>query len=263
MIKNSVGRGGRNIPTDIRIVQQMLNKIDIPETHMLLVDGNIGVRTIDKIRAFQRTLGLVKTDALIEPGSITMTELMSRSNTPNTVQNQLELAKPEKSNAEQGAPWIDDATKEIGQKEVAGAKANPRIMEYHKAASFWAKDDTGEKNAWCGSFVAWVMQKNGHAPPANAFRAKEWINFGKALKAPAFGAIGIKARSGGGHVAFIVGQSRDGKYYYMLGGNQSNAVNISRYPTTVWDSFVFPPGATPGDTLPVYQGESTEAGGEA
>ena len=264
MIKNSVGRGGRNIPTDVRIVQQLLNKVEIPGADNLLADGNIGVRTIDKIQAFQRTLGLAKIDGLIEPESKALTELMSRAGTPDTLRNQLDLAKPTLSNTDMGAPWIDTAEAEIGQKEVAGLqKANPRIMEYHQAAGFWAKDDTGGKNAWCGSFVSWVMSKHGHTLPGNAFRAKEWAGFGTKLKAPVFGAIGVKSRSGGGHVAFIVGQSRDGKHYYMLGGNQGDSVNVSRYPANVWDAFVFPATAKAGDTLPVYQGEAAEAGSEA
>ena len=263
MIKNSVGRAGRNIPTDTRIVQQLLNKVDIPEAQVLVVDGNMGVMTIDKIQAFQRTIGLVGLSGLIEPDSKTMLELMKVADTPDTVSNKLDLAKPEKSNTDLGAPWIDTAQAEVGQKEVAGTKANPRIMEYHSAAGFWAKDDTGGKNAWCGSFVSWVMRKHGYTPPANAFRAKEWTSFGQALKKPAYGAIGIKARQGGGHVAFVLGQSRDGKHYYMLGGNQGDVVNISRYPAGVWDSFVFPPGVVAGESLPVYQGTATEAGTEA
>jgi uncharacterized protein (TIGR02594 family) len=263
MIKNSVGRAGRNIPTDTRIVQQLLNKVDIPEAQVLVVDGNMGVMTINKIQAFQRTIGLVGLSGLIEPGSKTMLELMKLSETPDTVSNKLDLAKPEKSNTELGAPWIDTAQAEVGEKEIPGAKANPRIMEYHSAAGYWAKDDTGEKNAWCGSFVSWVMKKHGYTPPANAFRAKEWKTFGQALKKPSYGAIGIKTRHGGGHVAFVLGQSRDGKYYYMLGGNQGDTVNISRYPAGAWDSFVFPQGVVPAEALPVYQGTATEAGTEA
>ena len=193
-----------------------------------------------------------------------MTELMTRAEAGGTLQALLALMNPAPTSADLGAPWIATAEQEIGQKEVAGAKAsNPRIMEYHKAANFWAKDDTGGANAWCGSFVAWVMSQHGHTPPANAFRAREWVSFGTVLKAPVYGAIGVKARSGGGHVAFAVGQSRDGKHYYMLGGNQNNSVNVSRYPADVWDTFVFPAGEPEGDPLPVYQGTASDAGSEA
>jgi uncharacterized protein (TIGR02594 family) len=163
------------------------------------------------------------------------------------------------------APWMKTALGEIGVAEKAGMhKANPRILEYFKASKFWGKDDTGAKNAWCGSFVAWVMKKNNIKPVAKAFRAKEWKKFGTKIDKPVYGAIGIKSRKGGGHVAFIVGKSEDGKKYFMLGGNQDDKVQISKYPKKVWDTFVFPPNhdATKGE-LPVHKGKTSKAGKES
>jgi len=121
------------------------------------------------------------------------------------------------------------AKNELGEKEISGKKANKQILEYFKASKFWGTDDSGGENAWCGSFVSWVMKENNYSPPSNAFRAKEWKKFGKTIADPIYGAIGVKSRKGGGHVAFIVGKSKDGKYYYMLGGNQSDEVNITKY----------------------------------
>jgi uncharacterized protein (TIGR02594 family) len=166
-------------------------------------------------------------------------------------------------NKELGAPWIDTAQGEINQREVPGAKANPRILEYFKVSKFWGEDDTGAKNAWCGSFTAWVMSKHGFIPPKNSFRAKEWLNFGQRLDAPVYGAIGVKTRTGGGHVSFIVGQSEDGAHYYMLGGNQGDAVNVTKYAASVWSGFVFPSGPVSSTTLPIYDGVAAHAGSEA
>lgn len=161
------------------------------------------------------------------------------------------------------APWMQTARKELGQKEVTGVKANPQILEYFKSSKFWGKDDTGEANAWCGSFTAWVMQQHGYTLPANAFRAKSWENFGKSISSPVYGAIGIKSRTGGGHVAFVVGQSGDGKYLYMLGGNQSDEVNISRYAKNVWNKFVVPADYdSTHDSLPIYNKSASDAGRE-
>ncbi len=170
---------------------------------------------------------------------------------------------PSDRNKELGAPWIDTAQKEIGVKEVAGAKANPRILEYFKASKFWGEDDSGKKNAWCGSFAAWVLTNNGLVAPKNSFRAKEWLNFGQRLDKPVYGALGIKTRTGGGHVSFIVGQSEDGTKYYMLGGNQGDAVNVREYSADVWSGFVFPAGAVLGAELPIYEGAAESAGTEA
>lgn len=176
-------------------------------------------------------------------------------------------AQPSKAEEKhtKNAPWMGAALGEIGTKERKGMhKANPRILEYFKASKFWGKDDTGGKNAWCGSFVAWVMKKNNIQPVGKAYRAKEWKNFGKKIDEPVYGAIGIKSGKGGGHVAFIVGRSEDGEKYYMLGGNQDNKVQISEYPIKVWDTFVFPPNhdATKGE-LPVHKGKTTKAGKES
>jgi uncharacterized protein (TIGR02594 family) len=162
------------------------------------------------------------------------------------------------------APWMITAMNEIGQKEVPGPKrANPRILEYHKASSLEAKDDSGARNAWCASFVSWVMKQHGYTPPQNAMRALSWMNFGKYVAKPTFGTIGVKSRDGGGHVAFVVGQSRDGNFLYVLGGNQNDEVNILHYDRNVWGKFVVPIGYdAKNDILPVYNKKVDSAGRE-
>ncbi len=169
---------------------------------------------------------------------------------------------PSKQNKEFGTPWIDTAQQEIGVREVPGPKANARILEYFKASKFWKKDDSPKSSAWCGSFAAWVAIKHGFTPPKNAYRALEWLNFGQRLDKPAYGALAIKTRDGGGHVAFLVGQSKDGSKYHALGGNQDNAVNVKEYSAKVWTGFVFPTGAIPSGELPIYGGTAEIAGSE-
>lgn len=160
--------------------------------------------------------------------------------------------------------WMLTAKNELGEKEISGKEANKQILEYFKASKFWGTDDSGGENAWCGSFVSWVMKKHKHSPPSNAFRAKEWKNFGKVITSPVYGAIGVKSRKGGGHVAFIVGKSKDDEYYFMLGGNQSDEVNITKYKKTVWDTFVVPKDYDITDkTLPIYSEQSKKAGSES
>lgn len=173
------------------------------------------------------------------------------------------LVQAPRADAER-APWMKTAEAEIGVSEKSGKrKANPRILEYFKASRYWGTDDSGASNAWCGSFVAWVMKQNDITPVSKAFRAKAWKDFGQKLERPVYGAIGIKSRKGGGHVAFIVGSNEDGTKYYMLGGNQGDKVQISEYPADVWTTFVFPPGHDPGEgELPIYQGDASAAGSE-
>ncbi|WP_294965032.1 TIGR02594 family protein [Sulfurimonas sp.] len=164
------------------------------------------------------------------------------------------------------APWVKTAETQIGVSEYAGKhKENPQIREYYKAGKYlWATDDSGSVNAWCGCFVAWVMQKAGYSSVKNAFRAKSWMSYGKKIDEPVHGAIGIKSRKGGGHTAFIVGKSKDGKYYYMLGGNQSDQVNISKYKKEDWDMFVVPSKYdTTNAKLPIYSKQADKSSKES
>jgi len=163
------------------------------------------------------------------------------------------------------APWMATAIGETGVAEYRGMhSANPRIMEYFKASGYWGEDDTGPKNAWCGSFIAWVMRRNNIPPVRNAYRATAWSGFGKKIVAPVYGAIGIKARKGGGHVAFVMGQSPDGQHYCLQGGNQNDKVQILQYPKGVWTTFVVPHDYDlTRARLPVYDGMAARAGSES
>jgi len=161
------------------------------------------------------------------------------------------------------APWMITAMNELGQREISGIRANPKILEYFKASRFWGKDDSGSKNAWCASFTSWVMEQHGYTVPKDAYRAKSWGNFGKSVDKPTYGAIGVKSRSGGGHVAFVVGQSRDGKLLYMLGGNQNDEVNIRSYDKNLWEDFFVPIDYdAKNDLLPIYNKNVDAAGRE-
>lgn len=182
----------------------------------------------------------------------------------NSRQAYLDLGKEITVKVQYAAPWMRHAFAELGEKEVPGPKANPRILSYFKSARFWGTDDSGGQNAWCASFVSWVMEQSNYESPKAAFRARSWASFGRTINQPIFGAIGIKSRRGGGHVAFVVGQSADGKDLFMLGGNQNDEVNISRYPKNAWTSFVVPSNYDcSGDSLPIYWGEAVGAGTES
>lgn len=159
------------------------------------------------------------------------------------------------------APWMITAMNEQGQKEVPGIKTNPKILEYFKASRFWGEDDSGSENAWCASFTSWVMEQHGYRAPQNAYRAKSWLKFGKSINKPIYGAIGVKSRVGGGHVAFVVGQSRDGKFLYMLGGNQKDEVNIRSYDKSLWENFVVPIDYDVKNNLLPFYNKNVDAAG--
>lgn len=124
--------------------------------------------------------------------------------------------------------WMDIAKSYIGTKEYPGAANNPTILG-------WAKDlgigvlgiVYGEDSVpWCGLFAAYCTKKAGLSPPKIAVRASAWEKFGVPLAKPAYGAILVFTRTGGGHVGYYV--SEDAETYHVLGGNQGDAVSITR-----------------------------------
>jgi uncharacterized protein (TIGR02594 family) len=123
------------------------------------------------------------------------------------------------------------------------------------------------KLPWCGDYVETAI-KNAlpdepfEGPMAqNPYWARNWLHFGVATR-PCRYSILVFSRGSGGHVGFAVGYA-DG-YYYVLGGNQSNSVNIvritesrllgARWPSTVPNPLEPLPKMSPTD-IPVSTNE--------
>ncbi|EMS3190538.1 TIGR02594 family protein, partial [Neisseria gonorrhoeae] len=100
-------------------------------------------------------------------------------------------------------PWIAEARRHIGLKEIPGAKHNPTIVQWLKetggfpgAAKSWYFED---ETPWCGLFVGYCLGKAGRAVIRDWYRAKAWSMSGLTkLEAPAYGCIAVKPRRGGG-----------------------------------------------------------------
>ena len=113
-------------------------------------------------------------------------------------------------------PWMAEAKKHIGLKEIVGAKHNPKIIEWLKemgnfpgAAKSWYFED---ETPWCGLFVGYCLGKGGRAVIKDWYRAKAWAEAGLTkLSKPAYGCIAVKSRKGGGHVFFVVGKNAKGQ----------------------------------------------------
>jgi uncharacterized protein (TIGR02594 family) len=159
--------------------------------------------------------------------------------------------------------WHAIATAELGTQEIAGAKNNPRIVEYQRATGLAARDD---ETPWCGSFVAWCLSKAKQ--PYNvmtAARARAWMEWGRELKRPTLGCVVVFRRAGGGHVGFYAGEA-SGDRILVLGGNQGNAVSIKPYPRAQLLGYRWPKAVSlPTDVKPlgqsrVVQGSTVAAG---
>ncbi|MDD1452673.1 TIGR02594 family protein [Sphingomonas sp. H160509] len=126
--------------------------------------------------------------------------------------------------------WYEVAKSLIGTREIVGPKHSPTILGWAKrlgsrALGIAIVDD---ETPWCGTFVAHCVAEAGLEPPKVAVRASSWEAWGANLRADrlAPGAVLVFKRPGGGHVGFYVGE--DATAYHVLGGNQSNAVNVTR-----------------------------------
>ena len=123
-------------------------------------------------------------------------------------------------------PWITEAKSALGRNE---ARDRSWLMD-------WLKRDGRSlggpgKNPWCGDFVETCIRMALPDEPllgalgANPYWARNWLLFGQAVQ-PITGAVLIFERGAGGHVGFAVGQ--DETHFFVLGGNQSDAVTIAR-----------------------------------
>jgi uncharacterized protein (TIGR02594 family) len=124
--------------------------------------------------------------------------------------------------------WMPYARSLIGVREIPGARHSPTILGWAqklgaKVLGITVKDD---ETPWCGLFCAHVMDRVGIHPPPIAVRASSWGMWGRKLLHPRPGCILTFVREGGGHVGFYVGE--DATHLHVLGGNQGNAVSITR-----------------------------------
>lgn len=123
--------------------------------------------------------------------------------------------------------WTTIAKKYAGLKEYPGSASNPTIMGWaKKLGAKLGMTYTDDSVPWCGLFVAHCMSEAGLEVPKVPVRASAWSTWGVPLKVPTEGAVLVFSRTGGGHVGFY--QSEDALNYHVLGGNQGDAVSVTK-----------------------------------
>lgn len=124
--------------------------------------------------------------------------------------------------------WMRVARSLLGTKETPGVASNPVILNWAQrlGAKVLGIPYTADSTPWCGLFVAHVLGVSGVAVPKLAVRASIWADWGEHLERPVLGSVLVFTRKGGGHVGFYAGE--DETTYHVLGGNQSDAVTLTR-----------------------------------
>lgn len=123
-------------------------------------------------------------------------------------------------------PWLIEAKKMFGKHET---RDNAELKEYLRSDG----KTLGDPDAlpWCGDYVETVIKNSlpneRLVGPLgeNPYWARNWAQFGRHVE-PCYGCVLVFERDKGGHVGFAVGE--DETDFYVLGGNQSDSVNIVR-----------------------------------
>jgi uncharacterized protein (TIGR02594 family) len=127
-------------------------------------------------------------------------------------------------------PWMVIAKREIGVAETE--PDNPRILEYLATTTNLSRSQMEQDETdWCSAFVNWCMTEAGYVGTNHAL-ARTWERWNGGVKnnEPSYGCIVVFRRlidgvdKGKGHVGFF--ETMEGNQICLLGGNQSDGVNI-------------------------------------
>lgn len=178
------------------------------------IDGLRGRRTIRAIRRFQEARGLVP-DGIIGP------------ETHRALFGALAPGEVPRFDLH---PWYDEAIRLVGLREDPTGASTPEILGWAEDLDL---DYTSDDIPWCGLFVAHCIGSTlpDEALPENPLGSRSWERFGVPVE-PQKGALLTFWRespaSGLGHACFC--QSVADTHFIVVGGNQGDAVTVTRVP---------------------------------
>ena len=123
--------------------------------------------------------------------------------------------------------WLSAAWAELGVREVKGSKNEARVLAYYREAGHGEVGN--DEVPWCAAFMG-AMLKRGGCEGSGSLMARSYLKWGVALTEAELGAVAVLSRGSDpalGHVGFVIGATK-GKVF-LLGGNQSDSVNISAF----------------------------------
>lgn len=167
------------------------------------LDGVKGAATDKAIVAFKESIGFRARPYL---GPLTIEALLSTPAGPNI-------------------PWMQEA---VSVRDLHEVRDRAVLSKWFDKSVSWIDP---REVPWCGAFVATCLRKYNPnlVLPDNPLGARGWSKFGKSAH-PGLGSIlvfwRVSPNSWQGHVGFYYAE--DDTHFHVLGGNQSNAVTVSR-----------------------------------
>lgn len=140
--------------------------------------------------------------------------------------------------------WLSQAWALIGEREQAGLKANPRIMALYRDAGHPEVGD--DATAWCAAFAGACLERAGF-DGTGSLMVRSYLVWGKPISDERTGAIAVLSRGANpaqGHVGFLIGATET--HLVLLGGNQSDQVNVQAFPRSRLLGLRWPDAATSG-----------------
>ena len=189
----------------IKEIQAMLNT----HGYAVRVDGVFGFETTAAVKAFQKSKGL-EVDGVVGPMTIAALR-----------------AAPIVVSTSGETPWMDWVEKHMGQKEIPGKKHNPFIVELFSYTSY---DADADEVPWCAALINAALVKTGFKGTRSA-AAASFDKYGTKCELKYGCIVTLRHKTGGRHVAFYAGKNSKGQDIFR-GGNQSNALKDSVYPTS-------------------------------
>lgn len=161
-------------------------------------------------------------------------------------------------------PWMELAWAELGQSEVKGPLANPRIQAMFADAGH--PNATSDEVPWCAAFAGAMLKRAGYKP-TGSLMARSYLAWGDAIDEPREGAIAIFKRTSNpalGHIGFLLSATEDS--ITIISGNDGDRVQVRDYPRADLIGIRWPPAASKPaveDAVIVDRAPAGEARGEA
>ena len=164
------------------------------------------------------------------------------------------------------SPWLDLMVADLGTHEIAGPKANPKIVRFY--ADVGHPECKSDEIAWCAAFTGSALVRAGlPIPPKDVcLMARSYCTYGVACE-PREGAIMVLPRGNSswqGHVGVVVKVNKRTVDY--IAGNQSDQVgygkaNIEDALAFRWPVAATVPALRQAGSTEVKKADSIQTGG--